>query len=59
MLIARDLEIYTKAKQSEEIAGSSDSEEERNCSSDKSVGTPPSPEQSYSQAEELEIGPFK
>jgi hypothetical protein len=59
MLIARYLETYTKAKQSEEIAGSSDSEAESNSSSDKSGGAQPSPEQSYSQAEKPEIGPFK
>jgi uncharacterized membrane protein YheB (UPF0754 family) len=55
MLIARYFKMSTRAKQSQEITGSSDSEAESSCSSDKSVKAPPNPEQSYLQAEESEI----
>jgi hypothetical protein len=55
MLIAKYLKICTRAKQSQEITGSSDSEAERNRSSHNSREDKPSPGQIYSQNEEPEI----
>jgi hypothetical protein len=55
MPFAKYLEIYTRAKQSQEFTGSSDSQAESDCSSYMSVEARPSPEQSYLQNEEPEV----
>jgi hypothetical protein len=55
MLIAKYLQIYTRAKQSHEFTGSSNSQAESDCSSHMSVEAQPSPEQSYLQNEEPKI----